>query len=200
MFRLIWIKDYQSDFEINAYEVDHSIFGATGYLLCGDTTIAYTGDFRLHGKKGKKSENFINQAKNASVLVIEGTRAAKEDISEIQTAVSPLIETDSSDIESTSSEESISTQSIDVTENESAVLKALTNSRFTLRSIYGISKEINKTREEVTQALSSLIGKRWAAEVQGKKGARWAITVDGRRVSVSAHCNVLADGHKTAPV
>jgi ribonuclease J len=37
-------------FEISAHPVDHSIFGATAYILRGETTIAYTGDFRLHGK------------------------------------------------------------------------------------------------------------------------------------------------------
>ncbi|MHA2326509.1 MAG: MBL fold metallo-hydrolase RNA specificity domain-containing protein, partial [Promethearchaeota archaeon] len=81
------LKDYPSDFDIKTYEVDHSIFGATSFLLTGDTTIAYTGDFRLHGKKGKKSEYFINQAKEASVLIIEGTRTAREDISESEDIV-----------------------------------------------------------------------------------------------------------------
>jgi len=81
------LKDYPSKFEIKSYEVDHSIFGSTAFLLSGDNTIAYTGDFRLHGKRGKKSEKFINQAKDASILIIEGTRAAKEDISESEDIV-----------------------------------------------------------------------------------------------------------------
>jgi ribonuclease J len=84
---LTQLENFSSDFEIKAYEVDHSIFGATGYIISGDTTIAYTGDFRLHGKKGKMSESFINQAKDASVLIIEGTRTVKEDISESEDIV-----------------------------------------------------------------------------------------------------------------
>lgn len=84
---LTQLRDYPSDFEITAYEVDHSIFGATAYLVSGETTIAYTGDFRLHGKKGKKSEKFINEAKGASILIMEGTRTAKEDISESEDIV-----------------------------------------------------------------------------------------------------------------
>lgn len=84
---ILHLDDFPSDFEITAHDVDHSIFGATGFILSGDTSIAYTGDFRLHGKEGKKSEEFINKAKNTSVLIIEGTRAAKEDISESEDLV-----------------------------------------------------------------------------------------------------------------
>jgi ribonuclease J len=62
-------------FEISAHPVDHSIFGAAAYILRGETTIAYTGDFRLHGKNGDATHEFIRQAKDASVLITEGTRA-----------------------------------------------------------------------------------------------------------------------------
>jgi ribonuclease J len=67
--------DIDLPFEVSAYPVDHSIVGATAYILRGDTTIAYTGDFRLHGKNGDLTREFVNQAKDASVLIIEGTRA-----------------------------------------------------------------------------------------------------------------------------
>jgi ribonuclease J len=62
-------------FEVSAYPVDHSIVGATAYILRGDTTIAYTGDIRLHGKNGDSTRKFVNKAKEASVVIIEGTRA-----------------------------------------------------------------------------------------------------------------------------
>jgi ribonuclease J len=55
--------------------VDHSIFGAIAYVLRGETTIAYTGDFRLHGKNGDATRDFVSKAKDASVLITEGTRA-----------------------------------------------------------------------------------------------------------------------------
>jgi ribonuclease J len=74
-------------FEIKAFEVDHSIYGATAYILEGDTTIAYSGDFRLHGKNGHKSEHFIKSAKGASILIIEGTRASRQDINESEEIV-----------------------------------------------------------------------------------------------------------------
>ena len=81
------LKDFSSSFEINAYEVDHSIYGATAYIFSGDNTVAYTGDFRLHGKKRNKSEEFIKKAKDASILIIEGTRAARGDINESEEIV-----------------------------------------------------------------------------------------------------------------
>ena len=64
-------------FKVMPYEVDHSIFGATAYLLEGDQVIAYTGDLRLHGKLGEKTRDFVHHAKDASVLITEGTRAGR---------------------------------------------------------------------------------------------------------------------------
>ncbi len=81
------IKSGSFEMKIKAFEVDHSIYGATGYLIYGDSTVAYTGDFRLHGKQGKKSEDFFKKAKDASILIIEGTRAGREDIDESEDIV-----------------------------------------------------------------------------------------------------------------
>ncbi|MFX1380401.1 MAG: MBL fold metallo-hydrolase [Promethearchaeota archaeon] len=81
------IESGSFNMQIKAFEVDHSIYGATGYLIYGDNIIAYTGDFRLHGKQGKKSEIFFRNAKDASILIIEGTRAAREDVDESEDIV-----------------------------------------------------------------------------------------------------------------
>jgi len=62
-------------FAVTPYEVDHSIVGATAYILSGDTTIAYTGDLRLYGRLGNRTRDFVHHAKDASVLITEGTRA-----------------------------------------------------------------------------------------------------------------------------
>ncbi len=66
-------------FDISAHPVDHSLFGATAYILQGDLTVAYTGDFRLHGKNGDSTRKFVKEAKDASVLITEGTRAGRSD-------------------------------------------------------------------------------------------------------------------------
>ena len=66
-------------FEVRAFPVDHSIYGATAYIVEGDVSLAYTGDFRLHGKNGDETKKFIKAAKNASVLITEGTRVGREE-------------------------------------------------------------------------------------------------------------------------
>lgn len=85
--KLYNLDDLSTPFEIRAFEVDHSIYGATGFIINGDDSIAYTGDFRLHGKMGDKSKKFIKNAKDASILIIEGTRATREDINESEDIV-----------------------------------------------------------------------------------------------------------------
>lgn len=69
------ISEFESQFDVKAYEVDHSIYGAVAYVLEGDFAIAYTGDFRLHGKSADKTRRFVKEAKNARIFIVEGTRA-----------------------------------------------------------------------------------------------------------------------------
>lgn len=85
--KLCQLNELQLPFEIEAYEVDHSIYGATGFILQGDVSLAYTGDFRLHGKYADKTKQFITRAKDSSILIIEGTRAEREDINESEQQV-----------------------------------------------------------------------------------------------------------------
>lgn len=62
---------------INRFDVDHSIHGASGFILepKGDAPrIAYSGDLRLHGRHKERSERFLKAAEEANVLMIEGTR------------------------------------------------------------------------------------------------------------------------------
>ncbi len=77
--KLCRLDEEDLPFEIRAYEVDHSILGSTAYVLEGDMTIAYTGDIRLHGKRSEMTKEFIRNAKNASILITEGTRTSREE-------------------------------------------------------------------------------------------------------------------------
>jgi ribonuclease J len=70
------MEEMACPFEVSAYEVDHSIYGSCGYIIKGETIVAYTGDFRLHGKQEPMTREFVRRAKEASILVIEGTRVA----------------------------------------------------------------------------------------------------------------------------
>ncbi len=73
------IFSLSTQFDIEAFEVDHSIYGSTAYILRGSKNIAYTGDFRLHGKRAEKSKEFINRSKEVDVLIIEGTRISRNE-------------------------------------------------------------------------------------------------------------------------
>ncbi len=70
------VSDY---FTIKAYPVDHSIYGATAYVIEGDTIIAYTGDIRVHGERKEYTWAFAKSAKHASILIVEGTRLSKKE-------------------------------------------------------------------------------------------------------------------------
>ena len=61
--------------EIVPFNVDHSLPGATGFIIhTSSGTVVYTGDIRFHGRRGQKTEEFMNACEGADVLVIEGTR------------------------------------------------------------------------------------------------------------------------------
>lgn len=64
---------------VEPVHVDHSIPAAYGFIICtSESTIAYTGDLRLHGTRKDLTEEFIKKARNAEpdVLICEGTRMA----------------------------------------------------------------------------------------------------------------------------
>jgi len=73
------LDEVELGFEVKAFPVDHSIYGALAYVVEGDVSLAYTGDFRLHGQNGDKTRKFIRKAKNANVLIIEGTRVSRDE-------------------------------------------------------------------------------------------------------------------------
>ena len=77
------MEDLAHPFSVKAFELDHSIYGACGFLIEGDIALAYTGDFRMHGRGAEKTARFLKKARKASVLIIEGTKAGEgEGISE----------------------------------------------------------------------------------------------------------------------
>ena len=67
---------------VEPIHTDHSIPAAYGFIIhTSDATIAYTGDFRLHGARKDLSEDFIQKAKESSpdALICEGTRMALQE-------------------------------------------------------------------------------------------------------------------------
>ncbi|MGC8620042.1 MAG: MBL fold metallo-hydrolase RNA specificity domain-containing protein [Thermoplasmata archaeon] len=72
-------KNHNLHFEFKPFIVDHSIPGATSFLIKADFEIAYTGDLRFHGKRKDGSMDFFKNAKNARILITEGTRIGRAD-------------------------------------------------------------------------------------------------------------------------
>jgi len=68
---------------VDAYPVDHSIYGATAYVLRGETTVAYTGDMRLSGRNRELTRKFMQGARSADVLICEGTRVGRAHDSDV---------------------------------------------------------------------------------------------------------------------
>lgn len=70
------------EMSVEPIHVDHSIPAAYGFIVrTSDATIAYTGDFRLHGPRRDMSEEFIKKVKEChpDALICEGTRMALEE-------------------------------------------------------------------------------------------------------------------------
>ena len=70
----------KNGFEIKLFEIDHSLPGASAYLIrdtISNKKIVYTGDIRKHGPLKEKTEEFIRIAKEfrPDVLICEGTRS-----------------------------------------------------------------------------------------------------------------------------
>ncbi len=70
--------------EVEPVHVDHSVPGAYGFLVhTSSGTIAYTGDFRMHGPRKDMSEEFVEKASKAEPIAIlsEGTNITGATIS-----------------------------------------------------------------------------------------------------------------------
>lgn len=82
-------KDFLK-FESRAFEVDHSIYGATAYAInASDGWIVYTGDLRVYGIHKESTEKFVREAGKLSpkILIIEGTRVGRQDMEESEEEV-----------------------------------------------------------------------------------------------------------------
>jgi len=66
-----------------SWGVDHSVFGACGFIVHSDDqgAIAFAGDLRAHGSEAELTETFINRLAKLKprVLILEGTRLGRED-------------------------------------------------------------------------------------------------------------------------
>ena len=74
-------KFHVGNLNIVPFEVDHALPGATAYIIeTSEGNIVYTGDLRLHGWIGKRTEEFVEKASEAEpiAMLCEGTRIDDE--------------------------------------------------------------------------------------------------------------------------
>jgi ribonuclease J len=65
--------------EVKPFNVDHSLPGATGFIIhTSSGIVVYTGDFRFHGRRGDKTQEFLEAIDKPDVLIVEGTRVDEE--------------------------------------------------------------------------------------------------------------------------
>ncbi len=66
------------DFEVTPFLVDHSAFDAYAFLVEADGhSVFYSGDLRLHGRKGALVERLLANPPQADVLLLEGTTISR---------------------------------------------------------------------------------------------------------------------------
>ncbi len=70
----------ESNFNLRCFPVDHSIPGACAWAIeTSSGWVIYSGDLRLHGKRGESTEAFIHEAAKLRprALILEGTNVDK---------------------------------------------------------------------------------------------------------------------------
>lgn len=62
-------------FQVTRFDVDHDVVGASGYRVETDdgASLAFTGDFRLHGRHPERSLGFADRIRHVNAFVTEGT-------------------------------------------------------------------------------------------------------------------------------
>jgi ribonuclease J len=84
-----WREFKIGPFCIKPFLMDHSAFGANGFLISANgKSIFFTGDFRGHGRKSKLLQRLIEKPPKVDALLMEGTligeRASEQTVSEAE--------------------------------------------------------------------------------------------------------------------
>ena len=133
-------------------------------------------------KKVDAVDKKVDEAVVKSDAAEEKASAASADATEAMQAVSPLVEDDpAEELSHTSRGIDTAPQRIELTPNEAAVLAALADSSFALRSMTGTAKDAGLDKAATNAAISSLLSKELVGETIGKSGQpRWFLTKAGR--------------------
>ena len=123
------------------------------------------------------SERVLQEVKTAKIQAEEAREAATD----ARTAVAPFIEEEIATAESAHGNALPRAAAPEVTSDERKILKAMTTSRFSMRSLSGIAKDTGLAVETVNAMISALLRKALISEAKSKEGQpRWYPTSLGR--------------------
>ena len=126
------------------------------------------------------SDRVLQEARSANKKAEE----AQEQAAEARAIVAPLVEAETPDRGAANIADEA--PAADLPADERAILAAMSNTRFTMRSVSGLSKDTGLEKAKVNQAISSLISKGYVAQAQTSSGQlRWHATSTGRSVAAS---------------
>lgn len=133
--------------------------------------------------EAREARRTANEAKAEIDKVAETVTEVAEAVTEPEmppaSASAPGYAASPGDLESLPSSASAQVQVL--SEEERAFLRAMDDSRFTLRSLGGIGQQTGRPPEDVEAMLGALAEKGFVSRTQGKKGERWALTAAGRQ-------------------
>lgn len=129
------------------------------------------------------SERVLQEVKSAKRKAEE----AKVEAAEAKAAVAPFVEEEVPEEAPVQTKLTEQAREIDITSDEHAVLAAMASGSYSMRSISGMAKDANLSKQAVNAALTTLIAKGYVG--QGKSSTsdqpRWFITQEGRTVAAA---------------
>ncbi len=113
--------------------------------------------------------------------VLQDVKATREEVSALQSEVAPIINKETEADENEGEPGRLPAAAPPpVDDRRTAILSALSHPRFTLRSVSGIARQLERDRAEVLSDLKTLAKSGLVTEVQARRGIRWALTPAGR--------------------
>lgn len=130
------------------------------------------------------SERVLQEVKSAKRKAEE----AKAEAAAAKAVVAPFVENEVSEEAPVQTKLTEQARKIDITNDEHAVLVAMASGAYSMRSISGMAKDANLSKQAVNAALTKLIEKGYVG--QGRSSTsdqpRWFITQEGRTVAAAS--------------
>lgn len=123
------------------------------------------------------SEKVLQEVRSAK----RNAQEAKEQAQVAQEAVAPFVEEELAEESPEEIKRREQEPAVTVSDDERSLLKAMTNSSFSMRSISGVAKDTGLDKSKVNAAISSLLAKQLVMQGQSSSGQpRWWPTAAGR--------------------